>query len=241
MLQKVLIVLLILAIGFGAWQSYKVQELEQQAYESKLEKMNILADQDSVRQIAEGRYARLTKQYVDLNEQFVDEVDRMTGVIGRKDVEIQALAKINGEISISMDTIAAEFEESLGRYHFMEKTDDYYIVGSVKVDSVAPIAYLIIDSLKIPISIDVIFVKYTDDETMELQVQSNSKFIKINNLESFIKVPPTPKIAVPTWGFMAGPMFGKFYGVVGGIRYKKITVVGQMLTDNWGIGALYNF
>jgi hypothetical protein len=218
-----------------------VQELEQQAYESKLEKLNILAEQDSVRQIADDRYARLSKQFIDLNEVASEEIDRVHKLVNRKDAELQSLAKINAELSVSIDTLKAEFREDLNRFHFMRKTEDYYIVGTVSVDSLAPVAYVFIDSLTIPVKIDVMFIRYTDDETVELQVAANSKFIEIKNLESFIKVPPRPKVDMPNWGYMAGPMFGKSYGVIGGIRYKKITVVGQMLTDNWGMGVLWNF
>jgi len=241
MFNKVLMALIFLSLCFAGWQYYQVQQLEQELSVSRLQHLNDMAEMDSVRQTDSTHFARLTKQFNDINEETSKELYKLSGIVRQKNTELQAMAKINGELNLHIDTIRAEFREELNRFYFMQQTDDYYIVGTVSVDSIAPIAYIYIDSLTIPINIDIMFIKYTNDETIELQINTNNRFIKINNIESFIKVPPRVDAALPTWGIMAGPMFGQSYGILGGIRYKRVSIVGQMLNDRYGFGALWNF
>jgi len=241
MWQKILMVLLVLAIAFGIWQHYRTSKLENALYEEKIHQNNIIAENDSVRLIAENQYARLSKQYDELNESTSAKIAELKAIVKRKDMEIQSLTSINGELSMSIDAIRAEFDEEANLYFFERQTDEYYIAGTVSVDSVSPIAYIEIDNLRIPISIDVLFVRYTNDETAEVHVSTNNGNIKINNIESYLKLPPRPTVELPNWGFMAGPMFGSSYGVAGGIRYKRITLTGLMLNDTWAGGLMWNF
>lgn len=241
MLQKILLGLLIIAIGIAAWQSYKVYQLERSLYKEKIVQANILAENDSVRLVAENQYAKLAKQYNELDETTSSKIEELTKIINRKDAEIQSLTSINGELSMNIDTIEATLDEESNVYFFERNTEEYYIAGTVSVDSVAPIAYIEIDNIRIPINIDVLFVRYTDDETAEVRVATNNNNIRINNIESYLKLPPRPMMELPNWGFMAGPMFGKSYGVAGGIRYKQITLMGLMLNDRWAIGPMWNF
>ena len=176
---------------------------------------NALAAADTLHKIDSVRYSQLSFQY--------DNLDSIkSGIILEKDREIQSLAHLKGKVELKIDTVWAEKkskDDSL--YWFWKNTDEYSITGKVKFIDSTWYAIIMIDTMIIPIKLDIAYIRHTVDGQIELQVNTNNKYIVIDEMTSYIKVPPINNGFNKKYEFFAGPVIGSSWGVLGGARYKN--------------------
>ena len=203
--------------------------------DEKLALYNALAAADTLHKIDSTRYSKLSYQYKELDSTYSE-------VVLKKNQEIQSLVKLVGKVQIVIDTVWATREnkdDSL--YWFWKNTNDYRMTGHVKLVKDQLFAIIKIDTMIIPIKLDVAYVKHTDDGLIEVQINTNNKFVVIDDITSYIKVPPPSSIMTKKLDFFAGGLIGKSWGIVGGIRYKRFYFMGTLLNNGYNVGVAYGF
>ena len=206
--------------------------LKQDKYEEEIIYRNSITASDSLRQIDSTKYAKLTYQYFEL-----DSFSRV--LLHKKDEEIIALTRLKAKVMIKIDTVYANYKEKDSTYVFSKENKYYFLSGKVKILDGKLVALVIIDSLEIPVELDVAFVKRKDD-MIELQINTNNKYVVINDLNSYIKVPST-KSELKKFDVFGGILFGSNYGVGIGARYKNLYLMSTMTNKGYNIGVSYGF
>lgn len=237
MLTKLLSAIIVILIGVGAWQYFQLESFKQEQYEARISAANDLAAADSLREIAEGRYAKLSYQYFNLDSvasKYKDEIASKNGVITSL-TQINASLNVNNE---ALKNIIAKFDSTENAYIFKVDSTGMYVVGRVYINDDVIVT---IDTLQVPIELDVLFVKYEENNLIEVQVQSNNPYIAINNFNSYIKVPEKPFVKPKTFQPFIGGLVGNQWGVFGGIKYKSIYLIGTMQNTGWSGGLGYGF
>ena len=239
-MNKVMYAIIAILLGIGIWQYMQLESYKQAKYEARIEKNNMLAASDSLRQIDSTRYAHLTFQYFDLDSV----AQSFAKSLQRKNYEITSLTTLNAELNAfnaSLQNIVANFDSTTKAYLFKVDSSGMYIVGKVRIVKEGEQAIVSIDTLKVPLEIDIAFVKYTDDGSIEVQIDTKNKNLEIKGLKSYVKVPEKPFDKPKTFQPFVGALIGNQWGIFGGVKYKSIYILGTMQNEGWSAGVGYGF
>jgi hypothetical protein len=233
--------LITILLGIGVYQYFEIEKYKTAEYVSNIEVKNLRAEADSTRKISDNLYARLSKQLFE-NDSIVKSYEAK---LQRKDASILSLSQINAELKMDKEelkNLVAKFDSSKNAYIFKSDSGNFYIVGKVNIIKEGKEARVHIDTLKVPIKLEVAFIKYVSDDEIEVQVNTNNSNIVINNISSFVKVPSKPIVQEQKgWKFFLGGLIGNQWGPVVGVRYKSLYFIGTLQNTGYSIGAAYEF
>jgi hypothetical protein len=226
-------------LGYSIWSSYKLSSYEEIIYNAKLKELNLLAEADSLRQINDNTFVKLSKQLTGKDKELQEAEKTLLG----KNQKILALTKVNAKLETKIQDIVASFDSTKNAYLFKIDSTGIYIVGNVKVNK--DIAIVNLDTLKVPVKLQVAFVKYVDNENIEVQIKSDNKYLSVTGMNSIFRV-PTYQEKVPeviNWSYSIGGLWGKEdgVGVYGSIKYKRIEFLGLAKNSGFMLGVGYVF
>jgi hypothetical protein len=164
--------------------------------------------------------------------------------LGLKKNQVKNLTKINSELSLQIEHMTAEFSEVDSSYYFRKKTDEYLIAGKVKILEQNVTADVSIDSLEIPVELELVVLQYNEDGTAETIVKSSNKFLKVQNIKTMIQVPETPIEGPDNFGVLGGVTVNledNTPGALIGLRWKKYGLIFLFEQGSSRFGGTYEF
>ena len=231
MYKYIIIVLLLI----GGYQYYLLSEEKKKNYLAEIKEYNSIVTADSLRQINDTRYARLVYKYFNLDSV----AHKFIKTIRDKHVEINSLTKINAKLIAQISNIPVLPDSgNTGVYSFKYIERNCRLSG--KFHLYPKPGYMNIDSLIIPLNFEIAYITQIDN-MIEVQVDVDNSWIKVNNIQSYIKVPRYPSINRKPWGFITGATIGNSWGIVNAFRYKTYYMISTLQNKGWSIGAGYEF
>lgn len=232
-------ILIILIIGLLIkfyFLTKEIETLKEQSYIEQVRLTNRLAYQDSLRKVAENKYARLAPHVKSLE----DSVKTLLRDLNLKNYKINSLTQINSELNLSLQNLLAVADTVDSVLYFEKNSDSLFIKGRVILLAKQNAGLVSIDSLSTPIDISIVSVEY-DENSAEIIIESKNPYLKLKKVNHYLPlkpyIPPTKK-----YNILMGGIYGNnIVGISVGFRYKNYYVNSYLTNNGMLWGASYAF